>query len=392
MGNEFVKATGTIKGKRQLGIYVHIPFCISKCIYCDFLSFPATEETKGRYVKALCREIKAAGEELKGKGMEASTVFFGGGTPSVLLSAQIVEIMNAIRDSFTVTDNAEITMECNPGTLTREKLNTYRFAGINRLSLGLQSPDNRELKNLGRIHTYEQFEESYIAARLAGFDNINIDLMAAIPYQKVEGYRKNLWRVAALKPEHISAYSLILEEGTALYNIVRRSKNRILPTEDEDRQMYSLTKEILAEEGYKRYEISNYAREGHECRHNCIYWERGDYIGFGLAAASLMNEVRFTNTSDMASYLAAPVHNRAEEQTLTKQDAMAEYMFLGLRMMKGVDKGEFEKRFGESFDVVYGDTAKEHIAKGLMVSEGSRLYLTDIGIDISNTVMADYIL
>lgn len=381
---------------RQLGIYIHIPFCVSKCIYCDFLSFPADDSTKEKYVKALCREIKAAGEkEYKlHPGSEVSTVFFGGGTPSILHSALIVEIMNAVKDNFKLREDAEVTIECNPGTVSKEKLETYRFAGINRISFGLQSPNNRELKMLGRIHTYEQFEESYIAARLAGFDNINIDLMSAIPGQNVNSYLENLRKVVALKPEHISAYSLIVEEGTPMYDLVERTKGRILPSEEEDRQMYALTKDVLKEAGYERYEISNYAKPGYECRHNISYWIRKDYLGFGLAAASLYDNMRFTNTREMDSYLDNPIENYSDCSKLSLSDAMEEYMFLGLRMMKGVSKSEFMDNFGLYFDDVYGEVLDRHIKNGLMkvTEDGDKLSLTDIGIDVSNSVMSDYIL
>ncbi len=379
---------------RQKGIYIHIPFCISKCIYCDFCSAPADDETKEHYVDALCREIAVAGEraEADGDKRKISTIFFGGGTPSILHSALLIKIMNAVRGAFCVADDAEITVECNPGTLSKSKLATYKDIGVNRLSIGLQSPNNRELKNLGRIHTYEQFEESYIEARLAGFDNINVDIMSAIPNQTVAGYEDNLRKVIALKTEHISAYSLIVEEGTPLYNMVERTHGRILPSEDEDREMYAMTKVMLAEAGYSRYEISNYAKPGRECRHNISYWERDDYLGFGVAAASLLGKRRFTNTLNVASYIANPIDNHSEEQLLTLNDEMEEYMFLGLRMMKGVDTERFGELFGKSFDELYGEITARQIEQGLMVRDGNRVRLTDIGIDISNTVMAEYML
>ena len=379
---------------RQKGIYIHIPFCISKCIYCDFCSAPADDETKERYVNALCREITAAGERAAADGdnRKISTIFFGGGTPSILHSALLVQIMNTVKAAFNVANDAEITVECNPGTLNRSKLATYRDIGVNRLSIGLQSPNNRELKNLGRIHTYEQFEESYIAARLAGFDNINVDIMSAIPNQTLAGYEDNLRKVIALNTEHISAYSLIVEEGTPLYKMVERTHGRILPSEDEDREMYAMTKAMLAEAGYSRYEISNYAKPGRECRHNISYWERADYLGFGAAAASLLGKRRFTNTYDVASYIAGPIDNHSEEQLLDINDEMEEYMFLGLRMMKGVDTERFGKLFGRSYDELYGDITARQIEQGLMVRDGSRVKLTDIGIDISNTVMAEFML
>ena len=379
---------------RQKGIYIHIPFCISKCIYCDFCSAPADDETKEHYVDALCREIAVAGEraEAEGDKRKISTIFFGGGTPSILHSALLIKIMNAVRGAFTVADDAEITVECNPGTLSKSKLATYKDIGVNRLSIGLQSPNNRELKNLGRIHTYEQFEESYIEARLAGFDNINVDIMSAIPNQTVAGYEDNLRKIIALKTEHISAYSLIVEEGTPLYNMVERTHGKILPSEDEDREMYAMTKVMLADAGYSRYEISNYAKSGRECRHNISYWERADYLGFGVAAASLLGKRRFTNTLDVASYIANPIDNHSEEQLLTLNDEMEEYMFLGLRMMKGVDTERFGELFGKSFDELYGEITARQIEQGLMVRDGKRVRLTDIGIDISNTVMAQFIL
>lgn len=387
--------------RSQKGIYIHIPFCISKCIYCDFCSSPADDSVKVRYVEALCREIEAAGAQAaeNGDNRGISTIFFGGGTPSILPPQLSVRIMGAVRGAFTVAQDAEITVECNPGTLTDEKLETYRRMGVNRLSIGLQSPDNAELKALGRIHTYEQFEESYHAARRAGFDNINIDIMSAIPYQTVAGYEKNLKKIIELAPEHISAYSLIVEEGTPLYDMVERSGDTLLPSEDEDREMYALTKKILSDAGYLRYEISNYAKPGFECRHNMSYWRRTDYLGFGVAAASLLKKSdcystsrRFTNTFDLTDYLKNPIGNHSEEQLLTQDDEMEEYMFLGLRMMQGILKEQFYRTFGRSFDEVYGDIAKKQQEQGLIKCDADRLWLTDIGIDISNTVMAEYIL
>lgn len=402
--------------KAQKGIYIHIPFCISKCIYCDFCSAPADDGIKERYVDALCHEIAMAGAEYENDSdmiqcdgkIEISTIFFGGGTPSILPSQLFVKIMSAVREAFNVSEYAEITVECNPGTLTNEKLITYRNMGVNRLSIGLQSPDNDELRVLGRIHTYEQFEESYFAARRAGFDNINIDIMSAIPYQTISGYEDNLRKIIKLNPEHISAYSLIVEERTPLYDMVECTDGKILPSEDEDRQMYVLTKKLLADAGYSRYEISNYAKPGYECRHNISYWRRADYLGFGVAAASLVtsrensdagdrntspvSQRRFTNTFDVSDYIQNPVKNRSEEQLLTVNDQMEEFMFLGLRMMDGISIAEFEAEFGINFEKVYGDIAKRQIEQGLIKCEAGRIRLTDIGIDVSNTVMAEYML
>ena len=385
----------------QKGIYVHIPFCISKCIYCDFCSAPADDKVKESYVDALCKEIAFAGKEAvkNGDNRKISTVFFGGGTPSILPPHLFAKIMSTLRSFFTIASDAEITVECNPGTLTSRKLKVYRELGVNRLSIGLQSPDNEELRALGRIHTYEQFEESYYCARTEGFDNINIDIMSAIPYQTVSGYEKNLRKIVKLNPEHISAYSLIVEEGTPLFDMVERAGSTILPSEDEDRQMYALTKKILADAGYYRYEISNYSRPGFECRHNISYWERTDYLGFGVAAASLLKKSesypedrRFTNTFDLAGYIKNSINNHSEEKLLTKNDEMEEFMFLGLRMMDGISKESFKCDFGTSFDEIYGSIAKKQLEQGLISCEADRIKLTDMGIDVSNTVMAEYML
>ena len=261
-------------------IYIHIPFCVKKCDY---------------YVQALLREIDAVKE---GKGRSVSSIFIGGGTPSVLDAGFIGEILNRIRNKFQIQNDAEITIEANPGTADYGKLQAYRDYGINRLSIGLQSPDDRELKILGRIHNYEQFLETYKKARKAGFDNINVDLMSAIPDQTYKGWEKNLRTVAELEPEHISAYSLIIEEGTPF---AARQLN--LPDEDTEYNMYEATARILKEYGYKQYEISNYAKKGLECRHNKGYWQRTDYLGLGLGASSLLDHMRFSNTADMKEYI-----------------------------------------------------------------------------------------
>lgn len=369
-----------------MGIYIHIPFCVSKCIYCDFLSFAADDDVKRHYVDSLCREILGRND----KGVVTS-IFFGGGTPSILPACEIGRILRTIRSCYEVAESAEITIECNPGTLTEEKLSAYRSFGINRLSIGLQSPDDAELRRLGRIHTYREFEESYTLARNAGFDNINIDIMSAIPFQTLKGYEDNLKKVAALKPEHISAYSLIVEENTPLYDMVHNTNDIVLPDEETDRLMYVMTKEYLATLGYRRYEISNYSLEGHECRHNTLYWRRGNYIGFGLGASSMMDDVRFTNTSSMKDYLENPCFNYSSKTELTVKDRMEEFVFLGLRLTSGILKSEFYEEFGENFDDVYGEVAGKHTDNGLLISEGDRLYLSDAGLDVSNYVMSDFI-
>ena len=311
---EIENATGS-----SMEIYIHIPFCVKKCDYCDFLSGPSCPKEQAEYVQALLAEIDAVKE---GKGRSVSSIFIGGGTPSVLDERFIGEILNKTRKNFLVENDAEITIEVNPGTADQKKLQAYRTFGINRLSIGLQSPDDRELKILGRIHNYEQFLETCKCARTAGFENINIDLMSAIPDQTYEKWCNNLRIVAELKPEHISAYSLIIEEGTPF-----ASRQLNLPDEDTEYNMYEATSRILKEYGYEQYEISNYAKEGRCCRHNVGYWTRRDYLGFGLGASSLYGKDRFANTADMKKYLensSSPELIREREPVLTREDEMAE--------------------------------------------------------------------
>ena len=268
------KMNYTASMKKDLGIYIHIPFCARKCAYCDFLSAPATEEVKVQYVKALKKEIEAFRE--MGQAYETVTVFFGGGTPSLLTGEQLVEILKEVNRCCPIRSGAEITVECNPGTLTEEKLKAYKRAGVSRLSMGLQSAQNEELKKLGRIHTWEEFLISYEMAREKGFGNINVDLMSALPGQRRKTWADTLEQVLKLSPEHISAYSLIIEEGTPFYERYSPGGplSEELPDEDTERQMYYDTKEILERAGYERYEISNYAKPGYLCRHNLAYWNR----------------------------------------------------------------------------------------------------------------------
>ena len=375
----------------EKGIYIHIPFCVHKCIYCDFLSAPATDTVKYAYTKALVNEIRnAADMENKDR---ITSVFFGGGTPSVLPAGCITDILAAVRKCFDIADDAEITMECNPGTVDEGRLSEYRNAGVNRLSFGLQSADNAELKMLGRIHTFEQFKESFSLARRAGFDNINVDIMSAIPGQTEESLEKTFEKVIALRPEHMSVYSLILEEGTYLADNI--DKFPPVPDEEEDRHMYHMTKQILKNAGYERYEISNYSLKGHECRHNLLYWNRGEYYGFGCSAAGFIGNERYSDIRDVKKYIEFNGDvNRLHEniETLTKEDAMEEFMFLGLRKMAGVDVNDFRCRFGVPIEAVYSGEIESNINKGLLVWQDNMLKLTEYGIDICNTVMSDFIL
>ena len=375
------------KENSPMEIYIHIPFCIRKCDYCDFLSGPSGPEEQADYVQALLREIQAVEE---GEGRSVSSIFIGGGTPSVLDERLLGDILREIRNRFKMEEDAEITIEVNPGTANIGKLQAYREMGINRLSIGLQSPEDRELKILGRIHNYGQFLETYQEARTVGFDNINIDLMSAIPDQTYEGWVKNLRTVAELEPEHISAYSLIVEEGTPF---AARKLN--LPDEDTEYNMYEATAQILKEYGFEQYEISNYARKGRECRHNVGYWTRQDYLGFGLGASSLYGKEHFANTADMKKYLENsknPEKIREKEPSLTREDEMAEFMFLGLRMTKGISKADFQRCFGCTIESVYGEVLEKYESMELLVEKDGRIFLSREGIHVSNSIMAEFLL
>ncbi len=385
----------------EKGIYIHIPFCVHKCIYCDFLSAPADDAVKYAYTKALINEIRnTADKQVIDKQIndnqtrdKKTSIFFGGGTPSVLPDGCIADILMAVRDCFDIEDDAEITMECNPGTVNESRLSEYRAAGVNRLSFGLQSADNNELKMLGRIHTFEQFVESFRLARKAGFNNINVDLMSAIPGQTEATLENTFDKVMALQPEHISVYSLILEDGTYLADNI--DKFPPVPDEDEDRRMYHMTKERLHSAGYERYEISNYSRKGFECRHNLLYWNRGEYYGFGCSAAGFIGNERYSDIRDVKKYIELngdieKLHEKIE--ILTKEDAIEEFMFLGLRKMAGVDVMDFQRRFGVPIENVYAKEIEHNIDKGLLIRQGDMLKLTEYGTDICNTVMSDFIL
>ena len=369
-------------------IYVHIPFCLRKCQYCDFLSFPCSGEGRTRYLAALGQEIACCGREYTEGAV--TSVYFGGGTPSLLSGEEMAALMEALRRKFHLTEEAEITMEANPGTLTASCLAEYRQAGINRLSIGCQSVHDGELAVLGRIHRYEDFRESYGMAREAGFANINVDLMYGLPGQTVVSWRQSLETVCALGPEHISAYSLIVEEGTPFAEMVLE-----LPGEEEERQMAEDVKEILAARGYARYEISNFARPGFACRHNIGYWDGTPYLSFGLGASSYMEGVRWRNTRSREKYLknvSSPECLRRDVEILTIENQMEEFMFLGLRMTAGVRRSEFAKRFGMSMNEVYGEKIEHFVREKLLTNSGDRVFLTDRGMDLANRVMAGFLL
>ncbi len=376
--------------KKDLGVYIHIPFCLRKCKYCDFLSFVSDDETMKKYVESLCKEIR--GFFLKEKEYQVTTVYLGGGTPSILKAEWISKILTTLKEHAFIVPEAEISTEANPGTITEEKLKVYKECGINRLSIGLQSTEAKELSYLGRIHSYEEFLEGYHLARKTGFTNINIDLMSAVPYQNMETWNKTLDRVLSLKPEHISAYSLIVEEGTPFYE--DENLDALIPDEDTEREMYEITENILSEQGYHRYEVSNYSLPGKECAHNILYWKRGDYIGFGLGASSCIRETRFKNTDDMKEYLSQPwkeLSAREEIEILPIEEQMAETMILGLRMTEGVSKEEFLNRYHVSMEKVYGDIIKKYIEKGLLTYKDGFVRFTKQGLDLSNMVLCEFL-
>ena len=386
--------------KKELELYFHIPFCVRKCLYCDFLSAPADDETKAQYMDALIRETRERAGDYR--DYRVVSVFVGGGTPSTVPENLLENMLEAVGEGFELAETAEITVEVNPGTVDRGKLRRYRQAGVNRLSIGLQSADDEELSAIGRIHTYGQVLETYYAARECGFSNINVDLMSALPGQTLGSYLGTLEKVLALKPapEHISAYSLIVEEGTPFYEMERKGILRI-PDEECDRLMYAKTEELLGKEGYHRYEISNYAKPGYECRHNCGYWRRREYLGLGIGAASLIENRRFRNGDSLEAYLDHPTGLREELQELTVEERMEEFMFLGLRMTEGVSVSAFQALFGESLEKVYGNVIKKNLEDGLLEyretdkwteTGGRRLALTKRGIDVSNMVMAEFLL
>ena len=379
--------------KKELELYLHIPFCVSKCKYCDFLSAPSGEEQRQIYVERLCRRIRYWSDVIHNYGYEIVSIFVGGGTPSILTEAQITQVFEAVHESFPIREDAEITLEMNPGTDVKDKLPVYRELGINRLSMGLQSADNEELKCLGRIHTYEDFRQVYQWVREAGFTNINVDLMSAIPGQTRESYEDTLRKVADLEPEHISAYSLIIEEGTPFYERYGEGRHaEELPDEDIERQMYVRTGEILEDYGYHRYEISNYAKDGYECRHNLGYWDRKEYLGIGAGASSLMDHIRWKEPDHIGPSTGLVLEEREDFTRLRRKDEMEEFMFLGLRKINGVSEYDFYKSFRVSMDEIYKESIENLIKEGLLVREEDRIRLTDRGIDLSNYALSQFLL
>lgn len=378
--------------KKELELYIHIPFCAKKCDYCDFLSFSAPESVHREYTEKLMEEI--CYQSVSYKEYELVSIFIGGGTPSVLPYGYLEIIMGVVRENYRVSPEAEITVEINPGMITADKLDSYKRGGINRISLGLQSTDNKELKALGRIHSFEDFLKSYQMVRQAGFQNVNIDLMSAIPGQTLETWKNTLRKAVMLKPEHISAYSLIVEEGTPFYE--RYGQNgEGLPEEDVDREMYHFTKTYLARMGYERYEISNYARTGYACEHNIGYWTGREYLGVGLGASSYIEDTRFHNTRDLQDYLSLDMLQGGTwhivDEQLGIRDKMDEFMILGLRLTGGVSGNDFIEKFGQNMWNIYSQVLPELLKEGLLEMDAPYIKLTEFGLDVSNQVFGRFL-
>lgn len=398
----------------KISLYIHIPFCIRKCLYCDFLSGPYDAKVRSLYVDALIRELSVRSASVA--EYEVISIFFGGGTPSVLDKQQLSRIMDALKSMYHLSLDCEITMEVNPGTIGRSRktlldsdlsFDNLIDSGINRLSFGLQSANSHELISLGRIHTVDTFLEAYSLSLEAGFNNINVDLMSGIPGQTVESLKASIQFLTTLSkpPTHISVYDLIIEEGTA-FSKMYKNGSLPLPTEDEDRVMYKITGDLLNSFGYRRYEISNYALPGYECRHNKVYWKRGNYLGFGIGAASLLDNCRWKNTSSMEEYLKSTPPLDEEYQSLSIEEQMEEYMFLGLRMTEGISLESFEEALGVAFPTRYQEIIRKYESLGLIKTaqtvspspaedgfdkELHRVMLTEEGINISNTILAEFI-
>lgn len=373
---------------KEISLYIHIPFCKQRCLYCDFPTFAGKEKLRGDYVDALIKEIKD-----KCSSYIIKTIFIGGGTPSYLEEKELEKLLKTI-EKLNFSQNIEYSIECNPGTVNEEKLQIMKRYGVNRISFGLQSCDDNLLKTIGRIHTFEEFLENYNLARKVGFNNINIDLMYGLPNLTIGKWRESLEEICKLKPEHISAYSLIIEEGTAFHSLYEKDKLE-LPSEDAERVMDKMTKEILKENGYHQYEISNFALKGKECEHNKVYWSLDEYIGVGSASSSYIDGYRLVNTTNINDYINKINSNETviiEKYKNSIKDEMEEFVFMGLRMLSGISLSKFKRKFGVDIKSIYGAIIEKNIKNDLLKIEDDFMYLTYKGIELSNVVMSDFIL
>lgn len=373
---------------KEISLYIHIPFCKQRCFYCDFPTFAGKERFREEYIEALVKEI-----EEKCSNYLIKTIFIGGGTPSYLEERELKKLLIKV-SKLNLSENLEYSIECNPGTINEEKLKIMKNYGVNRISFGLQSCDDELLKKIGRIHTFEEFLDNYHLARKIGFNNINIDLMYGLPNLSIENWKNTLEKICDLKPEHISAYSLIIEEGTAFYSLYEKDKLK-LPNEEEERIMDKLTKEILNFNGYHQYEISNFALEGKECEHNKVYWSLDEYIGVGSSSSSYINGYRIVNITSINDYIKKINNNEsviAEKYKNSIEDEMEEFIFMGLRMVSGISLLKFKRRFGVDIYSIYNKVIEKNIKDGLLVVEENKMFLTAKGMELSNSVMSDFIL
>ena len=373
---------------KEVSLYIHIPFCKQRCFYCDFPTFAGKERFREEYVEALIKEI-----EDKCSNYLIKTIFIGGGTPSYLEEKELEKLLIAV-SKLNLSDKLEYSIECNPGTVNEDKLKIMKKYGINRISFGLQSCNDQLLKKIGRIHTFKEFLENYNLARKIGFNNINIDLMYGLPNLTIQDWKDTLEKISELRPEHISAYSLIIEEGTAFYKLYEKDKLE-LPSEDDERVMDKLTKDILKSNGYHQYEISNFALPGKECEHNKVYWSLEEYIGVGSASSSYIDGYRLVNTSNINNYIEKINNNISvviDKYENTIEDEMEEFVFMGLRMVSGIDLLKFKKKFGVDINSIYKEVIEKNIKDGLLVVEENKMFLTAKGMELSNSVMSDFIL
>jgi len=372
----------------EISLYIHIPFCKQKCLYCDFPSYSGKERLMNEYIDELNKEILK-----KAQKYSINSIFIGGGTPSYLNDSSLQSLLSTI-NKLNLKENLEFTVECNPGTLNKKNLNIMKKYNVNRISMGLQSTKNSILKEIGRIHSYEEFKDNYFLAKDIGFDNINIDLMFGLPNQTLEDWKESLEEIAKLEPAHISAYSLIIEEGTHFYNLYEEDKLN-LPNEEIERLMYLSTKDILNKYGYHQYEISNFAKIDKECFHNKVYWKCNEYLGLGVSSSSFIDEKRIKNIDDIEEYIGKvnKDQNVIEEIHVNDiNDDMEEFVFMGLRMIEGININEFKNRFNKDICEVYGDIIEKNIKKELLICNSEKLFLSSRGIEISNYVMSDFIL
>ena len=373
---------------KEISLYIHIPFCKQRCFYCDFPTFAGKESLREDYIRALIKEI-----EEKCSNYLIKTIFIGGGTPSYLEENNLEKLLIAV-SKLNLSDKLEYSMECNPGTVNEEKLSIMKKYGVNRISFGLQSCNNNLLKKIGRIHTFEEFLENYKLARKLGFNNINVDLMYGLPNLTIQDWKNTLEKICELKPEHISAYSLIIEEGTAFYKLYEKDKLE-LPSEDDERVMDKITKDILKANGYHQYEISNFSLDGKECEHNKVYWSLDEYIGVGSASSSYIDGYRLANTSDINNYIEKVNSNISvviDKHKNSIEDEIEEFIFMGLRMVSGIDLLKFKKKFGIDINSIYKEVIEKNIKYGLIVVKKNKMFLTTKGLELSNGVMSDFIL